>query len=494
MKALDLERTRSPVLDAIPLIHEGWNGRDDPENPFNWSKSRKWRITAVAVFATLTTVMNGTILTVAHEAIDDAFGVSDSLFPHSYWPVAVWTLGGAVSCMVILPLLEDFGVRPGFLWTYLGLIITLIPQAVAPDFGILLLGRFLSGGCVAVLANTAAGVIPNVWQHEAERSIPMSLYPTNYLLGLSIGPIIGAAISEGLSWRWLSYCQLIFYAACFPIYWFFLEENRGAVILLDRIRRNKGADVPSTKPDSRELLQRLRLSIQRPMVMLFTEPVLLAFSIWSALAVGTVYLLTQSTEQVFAGLYGWNAKEAGYLQASVAIGMAIGWSTAFLSKRLYLASAARNTEQPGLPIPEARLYVSVFGSLVGVTGGMFVYAWTAYPSLPWIAPTIGLVMIGAGIVMVVLGAADYVVDAYASYAASAIAALVVCENVVAAFLPFASQSMYTNLGFQWASSVMGFIFLVLSAAPVVLIVWGRQIRARSPLMRESSERRRESMG
>jgi hypothetical protein len=45
--------------------------------------------------------------------------------------------------------------------------------------------------------------------------------------------------------------------------------------------------------------------------------------------------------------------------------------------------------------------------------------------------------------------------------------------------------MYTNLGFRWASSVLAFIALLLSIAPIVLVWKGPYIRARSPFMRKA---------
>lgn len=115
-----------------------------------------------------------------------------------------------------------------------------------------------------------------------------------------------------------------------------------------------------------------------------------------------------------------------------------------------------------------------------------MYAWTSYPDNPWIAPAIGLCMVGVGIDLVVVAIADYVVDAYSKYAGSAVAAVVLGENIMSAFLPLAAQSMYANLGFQWASSLLGFLALLLAFAPVVLVIWGRDIRARSPFMKEAS--------
>ncbi|KIY03511.1 uncharacterized protein Z520_00202 [Fonsecaea multimorphosa CBS 102226] len=482
--------------DGISPNAIDWYGPDDPENPYNWPLRKKWTITAVGTMATFTTILNGTMITVAHAAINDEFHVSDAEFPNSYWPVTSWALGGGLCGLVVLPLMEDFGVRPAFLTTYVVFMCFIIPQAVAHNFATLIVSRFFSGGCVSVLSNTAAALIGNIWEGDRARTIPMSLFVTLYLAGSSMGPVIAGVIFENLSWRWISYMQLIWYCALFPIYVFFFQESRGTIILQKRaLKLQKAYGVPILGPyqdgNHLSLPRKLVRSTKRPLRMLLTEPVLFVFTLWSSFMLGTVYVFTQSVEQVFSGLYGWTASQAGYVQAAVVIGEFVGWTGVLINAKLYFASVSRNTEVPGTPIPEARLYVSIVGSFVGVAGGMFVYGWTATPSSPWIAPAIGLAMVGYGVNVVVVAIADYVVDAYAKYAGSACAAVVLGENLFSAFLPLAAQSMYTNLGFRWASSLLGFLALLLSLAPVGILVWGRRLRERSPFMKEAIVLRRE---
>jgi MFS family permease len=470
-----------------------WYGPDDPENPFNFSLRKKWILTAVGYLATFTTIMNGTMITVAHEAYNDQFNVSDARFPNSYWPVTSWALGGALVSLFVLPIMEDFGLRAGFLGTYLVFLCFIVPQALAQNFATLIISRFFSGGCVSVLANTSASLIGNIWEGDRARTVPLSLYVTIFLTGSSMGPVIGAAIYEHLGWRWISYMQLICYGALFPVYCVWFQESRGAKILEMRAKRLREAGKPvftTRDGDRTTLLHKLTQSAKRPLMMLFTEPVLFVFTLWSAFMIGTVYLFTQSVEQVFAGLYGWTASQAGYVQAAIVVGECVGWSGSLISARLYFASAARNHESPGTPIPEARLYMSLVGGFVGVAGGMFVYAWTSDPSLPWIAPTVGLFMVGFGVSIVVVAIADYVVDAYSKYAGSSVAAVVLGENLFAAFLPLAAQSMYADLGFRWASTLLGFLALLLAFAPVCIIIWGPAIRARSPFMKEAVAEKR----
>ncbi|KAJ5134227.1 Major facilitator superfamily domain general substrate transporter [Penicillium atrosanguineum] len=476
-----------------------WDSPRDRGNPYNWPLRQKWTLTMLAVFATFITMVNGTIITVAHAVINDEFGISDASFPNSYWPVTSWAVGGALSSFLILPLMEDFGVRYVFLGTWLIFICFVIPQALAQNFATLVVTRFFAGSCVAILANTAATVIGNLWDTERNRNVPVSLYIVFYLAGASVGPVIGAPIFQFLGWRWISYLQLIWLGALFPVYAFLFKECRGIAILGQRAKKlRKEGRMAYTQheidSEGTPLLTIVIRSSSRPLLMFFTESVVFFSALWSAFTVGTLYLFTQSVEQVFAGIYGWTPAQAGYVQGAIVIGECVGWVGTLFSGSLYFNSASRNKEVPDTPIPEARLYLAIVGGVFGISGGMFTYAWTSYPDLPWIAPAIGLGMVGAGSVIVVTGISDYVVDAYSKYAGSAVGIIVTGENTLSGFLPLAAMSMYSTLGFNWASTLLAFIALALSLAPILLIVFGQKIRARSPFMKEAMlEKRRKSI-
>lgn len=471
-----------------------WDGPSDPANPHNFSKARKWTITIAAVLGTLLIPLNGTSITVAAQEIATRFDVSDNPFPNTYWTVTSWSLGGAIFIIVGLPLLEDLGVRAGYLGFYAFFILMIIPQAVAQNFETVVVTRFFSGGCVTLLANTAASIIPDVWDDDRTRSLPVATYILCYLAGSTLGPPIFAGILAATeNWRWIFYSQLIIYGALFPLFYLTIHETRGNVILASRARRLRketGRQI-STEHElqNKSILRNLAAAAYRPLYLQFTEPVLMASTLWSAFSFGTVYLFTQSVEQVYSSIYDWNSISCGYIQISIVIGEVLGFFASLYGTRLYFASAKRNTECPGRPIPEARLYVSIFGSFVGMTGGMFVYAWTSYPSMPWIAPSVGLAMVGCGIQTVISAVADYIEDAYAvsNYAGSAVSAVAAGENVVAGLLPLATKSMYEQLGFQWASSLIGFLALFLSFAPLVLVWKGRWFRERSPFMESGGQ-------
>ena len=270
---------------------------------------------------------------------------------------------------------------------------------------------------------------------------------------------------------------------------FALPEVRPDVILARRarhIRKTTGLQMyAKAEKQSTSISEVLGETLVRPSRMLCTEAVVLFFGLWSAFCVGTAFMFTQSIAQVYSGLYGWTFFETGLVQSALVVGELVGLVVQLGQDELYFRSAKRNVEEPGSPIPEARLYLSIPASFIGLTGGLFYFAWTSYPTLPWIVPTIALAFVGFGMFCCTTAVTGYLLDAYAKYAASAIAGAAFLENAFAAFLPLATQSMYRTLGFQWAGSLLAFLALGLSLVPVVLVVCGREIRGRSPFMREA---------
>lgn len=271
---------------------------------------------------------------------------------------------------------------------------------------------------------------------------------------------------------------------------FLLPEVRPDVILTRRachIRASKN-DTPvyaKAEMERNSLKEVLQGTLVRPTRMLCTEGVVLAFGIWSAFCIGIAFMFTQSIVQVYTELYGWTFFGTGLVQSAIVIGELLGLAASLVQDQVYFQSAKRNMETPGKPIPEARLYLSIPASFVGLSAGLFYFAWTSYGSIPWIVPSIALAFVGFGMFCSTAAVTTYVVDAYSKYAASAIAGIAFLENFFAAFLPLATQNMYRTLGFQWASSLLGFIALALSFIPLVLLKYGSTIRERSSFMREA---------
>jgi hypothetical protein len=86
--------------------------------------------------------------------------------------------------------------------------------------------------------------------------------------------------------------------------------------------------------------------------------------------------------------------------------------------------------------------------------------------------------------IVILSILNYLVDSYQTYSPSALAGVILARNVVGAGFPLDATQMYERLGDEWASSLLGFIAILLLPIPFVFFYRGEGIRLKSPWARE----------
>ncbi|RAR09428.1 MFS multidrug transporter-like protein [Stemphylium lycopersici] len=491
------QKTQTRMKDGKEVELHTWDGPKDPENPFNWSTKYKWFLTITVCFISILTGLPAGSYGAGNEWMAPLFNVQNEPFPNLYWATCSWNMGAALFPLVFVPLTENTGRMPGYFVAYIVFELFLFGSAFADNFATLVVTRFFGGGASSVSINIVGGSISDVWKGDKARSLPMSIFGFTSVAGIALGPFIGSAIvqigypSTGLQspWRWIYYIQIIYNAALIPVFYFILTETRGDVILKKRaqkLRKTTGREVyAESELDKPSVVSLLKISFMRPTKMLLTEPVVTFFTLWISFAWGILFLFFSSVVQTFSSSYGFDTFQTGLVQLAITVGALIGTLINPVQDWMYLRTASKNTERPGKPIPEGRLYTSIPGSLL-FTAGLFMYGWTCRPEIHWIVPAIGICVVGVGIYSIYMGVVNYLTDAYEKYAASALSAASLGRNTFGAFLPFASYSLFKNLGFGWAGSLLGFVGLALSLVPVVLLVKGRQIRAKSPFMSEAT--------
>lgn len=93
--------------------------------------------------------------------------------------------------------------------------------------------------------------------------------------------------------------------------------------------------------------------------------------------------------------------------------------------------------------------------------------------------------------IIFVGVLNYLTDAYVVFSASALAAASMCRSIWGAVLPLAAKSMYSRLGPQWATSVLGFAAVCMSIIPFLFLKYGDNIRANSRFCQYLREKERE---
>ena len=93
---------------------------------------------------------------------------------------------------------------------------------------------------------------------------------------------------------------------------------------------------------------------------------------------------------------------------------------------------------------------------------------------------IGAAIWAIGIMIAFQGIQTYIVDSYAGFAASALAAINVLRSIGGFGFPLLAPALYQSLGYGWGNSVLAFISLALGIpAPILLWKFGKALRDRS---------------
>ena len=128
---------------------------------------------------------------------------------------------------------------------------------------------------------------------------------------------------------------------------------------------------------------------------------------------------------------------------------------------------------------ESRLLFAMYGAPF-LSIGLFWMGWTNYPSISIWSPILASAVIGFGTISVFLSAYMYIIDAYETYAASALTFVALVRYIAAGGMTVAGIPMYENLGTHWTLTVLGCISLLVLPIPYAFYKWGTMVRNRSP--------------
>lgn len=219
----------------------------------------------------------------------------------------------------------------------------------------------------------------------------------------------------------------------------------------------------------------MKINLSRPFVLLFREPIVLLFSIYTALIYGTLYGLFAAFPVVFQRGRHFSAGEGGLAFLGVGLGIVLATCCTPISNKIYYRAMEKGN---GVAPPESRLVMACVGAVL-LPVSMTWFAWTTYPSIHYIVPIIAGVPFGAGMLFVFTSVISYLIDSYTLYAASALAANAVMRSIMGAVFPLFTPRMYASLGDQWACMVFAFLALLCTPMPFLFYRFGPAIRSRS---------------
>lgn len=405
----------------------------------------------------------------------------------------MYVLGYAVGPVMLAPLSEYFGRQPVYAVSWFLLFIFQLPIALAPNIGTVLVCRFLAGmGGGAPLTNTG-GSISDLWVRN-ESGGPMAVYGLSSTFGPPMALVVTGYIGQNVGWRYIFWVLMAITGGFWLVLVITVPETRHTIILDRKARRASkrmreenlasAQTTTSTHADNRKGLHELfAITLTRPFRFLMTEPITLFSALYNGFLYGLVYLFNEAFPLVFGQSghgHGFKVGAQGLCFLGLAIGPIIAFACYPLQERYYLR---RVRDNDGKGVPEARMWMARLGAVL-IPVSLFWFGWTSYRSVHWIVPIIASSFFGAGIYIVILSILNYVVDAYQTYSASALAGVILARNLVGGGFPLFATQMYNRLGYEWASSLLGFLAILLVPIPFVFFYWGKEIRLRSPWARE----------
>ncbi|KAL4876783.1 major facilitator superfamily domain-containing protein [Aspergillus karnatakaensis] len=471
------------------------------KSPLLWSQQRKSVTTVIACGVTAMAAYAAGECAPAFDQLHQAWGAERVPYNLS---TTLFTLGFAVTPMVLAPFSESWGRRPVFLTSGVLFTACLAGCGASNSLAGLLVGRFFLGVSGSSFSSIVGGVISDIYA-DHERNVPMALFSGATLFGTGIGPLMSSVIAFRTTWRWICYSQAIASAGFVVLLYFFYSETRQAVLdermtiaLNSYIEKLEGAGYygtvmgrehpvfggrvlrvrysVDTDNKSMSIADKLVLSCSRPFAFLFTEPVVFFFSLWVAFSWAVLYLNFGSIPLVFSTTWGFNLEETGAVFTVIAVAAVLATLLSIYQEKLALKYNLLPTTA------EARLYFACIES-VFLPIGLFWFGWTAQTHIHWIVPTLGIGCAIVGIFSIYLATFNYLADAYQGYASSAIAAQSFCRNLLGGVFPLVTNAMFTNLRYGPAASLLGGIGLLLTLVPWVLVAFGPAIRKKSKFAR-----------
>ncbi|KIY65819.1 MFS polyamine transporter [Cylindrobasidium torrendii FP15055 ss-10] len=462
-----------------------WDGPDDPENPKNWTYSRKWRATVVVSLFTFVSPVASSMLAPAVMSIGADLGIHKEIILSM--TISIFVLAYAVGPLFLGPLSELYGRAIVLQLCNLFFLAWCLGCGFAQTEGQLLAFRFLSGlGGSAPLA-VGGGTLGDMWAPE-QRGKAIAIYSMGPLLGPVVGPIAGGWIAEKTTWRWVFWSTCIFDVVVQVVGFMWLRETY-APVLLERkakgIRQRQDLENGGTvqvrtiydAKGSRDWKQLFSKALIRPFALFFTEPIAQIAGVFQAFIFGVMYLFLTSIASIFQNVYHQRIGIAGLHYISLGLGLMIAAQiNARAMDAIFKSLKAKNG---GVGKPEFRAIPMIPGTII-LPAGIFIAGWCADQHTHWIGVDVGLALLGGGMILVFQSMQAYIVDVYTLYAASALAAVSFWRSIAGFAFPLFAPAMWANLGYGKGATVLACVSIAIGCpAPFLFWKYGETVRKRS---------------
>lgn len=459
-----------------------WNGPDDPEKPTNWSTGKKSIVSVIIMILTAATYAGSSIYTPGQQMIQDEFHVGHVVATLN---LSLFVLGYGIGPIFFSPLSEEATI--GRLYLYLitlALFVVLqIPAALTRNIGGLITVRFITGVLCSPSLATGGATLGDMINPQF-LPLLIGVWAIGAVAAPALAPILGAAMTVAKGWRYIFWLLMAICGGCLLFFMFFFPETLPDNILhrrANRIRRETGDKryytLKEREHEHRRIAPLLREVLWRPFALILSEPGILAFDLYIAIAYACFYLFFEAYPIVFVRLYHFTIVEFGL----AFLGFIVGSFFAYSVLVIFLVTVAKPRFEKQTFVPEDFLILAMWVCFL-LPAALFLFAWTA--QVHWILPIVWELLFVVSLFNIFQASFAYLSMSYPRYIASVFAGNAFMRSCFACAFPLFGQAMYDNTATPrfpvgWGGSIVAFITLALALIPFVMYRFGPQLRGHS---------------
>lgn len=462
-----------------------FDGDDDPANPVNWPTKYKVLFIIQIQLLTAFVYMASAIYTPGIEDIMREMNIGQTV---ATLPLTLFVFGYAIGPMVFSPLSENarLGRTTIYIVTLFLFFILQIPTALVNDIASLSVLRFIAGVFASPCLATGGASLGDI-THMPWIPVTISLWSIAAVCAPSLGPLIGATMVVAKNYHWTFWFVCFSSGASLLLLSWFLPETYSKTLLYrkaERLRALTGND----KIVSEGHLENMNLNVReilietlyRPFEIIIFEPVVLMINLYIGLVYSVMYLWFEALPIVFLETYNFTLIEMGVGYVALQVGFLIG--AAFFVPVTYNVFTKRKLAGEEL-YPEVFIPTSIFGGVL-MPIGLIIFAWTATPSVHWIAPMIGTAIFAAGSFIVFQTLFNYLSMSFWRYLASVFAGNALFRSIMAGAFPLFGKALFNNLltpkyPVAWGTMILAFACIAMISVPVCFYLNGPKLRAKS---------------